>query len=73
MHLVLELMWAAIEFILEIVLWVFWENICGWLGSWFLYLVSFGRWNFPNDSIRACVTGLLLVLVVPLVIISLLD
>lgn len=52
MHVLLELFLDGV--------WVFAEHVCGWLGSWFLYLVSLGRWNLPNDSVRAELTGLLL-------------
>jgi hypothetical protein len=52
MHVLFELLLDGV--------WVFAEVVCGWLGSWFLYLVSLGRWNFPNDSVRAELTGILL-------------
>ena len=58
-----------IELALEVVLTFFWEIVCGWLGSWFLYLISFGRWNLPNDSIRACITGVCLLIAVPVLIV----
>lgn len=48
--------------LLEVVLFFVAEVVCGWLGSWFLYIISLGRWNLPDDSLRASFTGAFLLI-----------